>query len=631
MLNAGRALPINGRELCMRSKNVGWIALFVVLLTCGALSQFFWVYGLPRWITYLIRVGCLVFVAALFVRHAKQWAAKHDSPFEINNETTVPADDFVKLTHEKASDTLQEVYDELDQRFDFTDDSSVVVKSLSRQLTRPEDYRRRVHEHVQLEHRTILHNIVYHIPVARLGRSTGRETLVVLARPEKGSNSQSTALTDPSGAHVEMLRQRQSQAIVYGLVGIQVDANSNHDEATRQAIMTKVAGLICEVSIEDASPPRVVAAGPDQSPAKATNPPDQANANGHSLAAEAGTPAAPAPADVDGGRAKPATPAAALYREITGDSELPGKPSPPSRWMLWQLLAIAATRRPVMAVVDAPDRGELRLTLSHAETLKRVTRPSLKEDRWRKLTRHGRERVRLPPREIFLSARRARSALAYRLTFTAPPGSYVHFAHGYSYDKERWLPDSIDRDGLYRAFVGWTRPAGQTSASFGTRLLSETDVKEPFFYVRIAERLPGTAGVAVVVSFATMVVVWLCGAWPAAGVNDNVDVASLTLALPGVLAIWLGLSMDTGANSYRSIPGVSALIASAAISVTAIIVYMGISAHRLTYYTWHDGRDFFLVSSTWWSALLAAAMLNFAGVTLSFLIATFRYMRRLSE
>jgi hypothetical protein len=558
-------------------KRLALFCFFVFLIGSG-LSELYWVTGVWDWISILARIGFLFAALMLFTIHVRYWSEKHDSSFVINPSTDLVTGAFFALSDAEAKSDFEDAYRSVDARFTLGNPDN--FDRLTKQLVAPRSFRRRVHEHVEIVDQEICHNITYHLPISNLGRTSDEACLVAVTRFEKQSPYEQLSIRDDGGALVEIVNYRHALGMLYELIRTQIRAGPHIANLDECKVLTEVAGLL---------------ASPVANPTRVQS----------------------------------------IYTEVTGEMAEPNASSPPPNALLWGMVTLASERRPVIAVVMKPKGPELVITLRYQERLQRqlVELPEkMRGDAWRRWGNKIRTWLGFMPAQLFLEAKKARSALTYRLTFTAPSGAYIHEARPYAKDQQKWVPSELDRHGYYNSFVGWTNPRGRSQSSMGCRLLNKTNITDLSFYVRLCERPPGTAGNAFVIALAVMIIVWLSGfVATVKNPGNNVDIVALTLAFPGVIAVWLSLSGPPQLGPYRSIPARISMVVSAVVSVCAIVLYMAVTSQKLTDPTWWGGRSFFFLTGRYWSILLIIAIVNFVGIAAALLISWRRYRKRTAQ
>lgn len=554
--------------------------LFVASLIGAGFGILYWFDGVSIQLSAPGRVGLLVLALVIYAAHLLYWSKNHGSAFTINPDTDVVSGTFNVLTDAEAKSDFESAYKDVYERFNLG--NSEQSNGLIRQLVK-QSFRRRVHERVEIVNQEICHDITFNLWTNKWKALPEGGLLVAVTRLEKQSPYEQLSLCDKDGKAIEVVNYRHAMGVLYGLIRSQIEPyklfNPNLDECK---ILTELAALIAApvITLEEEKRRQ------------------------------------------------------RIYTDVTGDVHKASGSSPDNNILLWTLLTIALERRPVLAIVPNSSSNtnstarESVITLRYRERLQSTGLPEgLRRDWWRRWRQSARTRIGLTPAQFFLKATRARSASTYKMTFTAPTGAYIHEARAYSDDQNKWIP-ILDKHAYYNTFVGWTDPKGRSQSSMGCRLLNKTKIKDLRFYVRLRERPPGRVGSALVVALAAMIIVWIAGfvAEAAEKPDNNVDVVALTLAFPGVLAVWLSVTGPAQLGPFRSIPAFISMLVSGLVSVCSIVLYMANTSNKFEDTALGAERSFFFMEGKLWSVLLAIAMVNFIGIASVFLIAVHRYM-----
>ncbi|OYN76230.1 hypothetical protein CG716_23090 [Mycolicibacterium sphagni] len=542
---------------------------------CIGMSGMFWYQANFKPLTYTIRILCIVSVVLLVIVHVRYWVRERTFAFRPEKAEVLDVPAFRPVSGPAAKHQYEAALSIVAEQFGL--DSEDNMRCLLRQLLEPKPFRRRIHEKVRVEHRSILHSVALHMPAERLyappWHQRRKVSLISVAHPLKQDAYHDTSVVDHNGNRVEALNYRQAQSVVYSLLRQQVYQHRATLQSDIEAILVDVADIIASPKDENRLARRLYE-GITQNPVDHQNMP-------------------------------------------TDD--------------LWGLLNLAATRRPIIIAYRAAFDPELILSINSLRKLiDEFDIPNARENRWRWFGRKTRAIFGFSSTQLVIPVARARSCLTYRLSFSAPQGTYIQETAAYSPSAQKWLPNDLDSHGLYAAFVGWSEPDGRNECSLACRSFDATGLEDLVFYARVSERPPGTGGKAILVAFAAALVVWLCGALPLKQ-GVNVDVIALTLALPGVAAVWFGISGDIQPGSFRSIPALVSMGMSGIISVLSIIIYMGsASGHadgspRIPATTWPADDTFFMVNGVVWSALLLLALSNLACIGASFFVSVHRY------
>jgi hypothetical protein len=300
--------------------------------------------------------------------------------------------------------------------------------------------------------------------------------------------------------------------------------------------------------------------------------------------------------------------------------------APPPEPELEVLLDLLLKRRPYFArVYDPAVAASTTTQISYRSGLLRPGRTP-DYDRWRKRKDSLRNWLRLPPRLVYISLERARSADSYQLAVHCDEHLFVDEANVLVEPSMVWLKP-LPRQRNYKAYIGWEEPTGKAFTSLGAAKLGSTERLESFWYVlRLTEKPPGTLATASSVAFATLVAIWLVGATGARS-TGGADLVAFVLALPAVASTAFGL-VSTGANhGLRSFTGVLSLIVSLLLSMGTTILYLSEhqASHAIRQEIIEHGHQFYYLSDYLWVAVFCVATLNFAWATGTLLLRVRRY------
>lgn len=267
------------------------------------------------------------------------------------------------------------------------------------------------------------------------------------------------------------------------------------------------------------------------------------------------------------------------------------------------------------------------------------------QDWWRRVRDRLRSRVGLPSRYVSLSLGRAFNCEHYRLHVTIPDGLYIDESYVMAGSDQL---GNLERHYPRRAHVSWSRPNGRSDLRLQTWRLNAVQSLSPdiVLFFRMIEKPPGTILPATIVASAVAVLTWLSGVvlgsqlrlddmmrTGAMGGEENVapgvDIAALTITLPGVAASLLSLSLVSN-GSYRSIFAVVVNALSLVVSVSSLILYVGRSALvKFDDYLFQPaGRSFYFLQDTLSSVVFVVAIANVAIAT-AVLVSGFERARRL--
>lgn len=230
-------------------------------------------------------------------------------------------------------------------------------------------------------------------------------------------------------------------------------------------------------------------------------------------------------------------------------------------------------------------------------------------DKWRRRKDVFRSRLRLPPRWIPILLERAYSASSYRLQVACDESLYVDEAEVWDQKQNSWLR-ALERSGTYCSYLGWEEPAGKSFTSLAAaRLAPLKDRSRLYLYVRVVEKPPGSLAVAVSVSFATAMSLWLVGSIQ--GGDPKSDLIAFLLAGPAVAASAFGLLGASAPHGYRSITGLTAIGSDLLLLLLGITLYLRqvVQEPKVSPPKLSTDRYFYFLNDWLWIALFSTSAL----------------------
>lgn len=269
------------------------------------------------------------------------------------------------------------------------------------------------------------------------------------------------------------------------------------------------------------------------------------------------------------------------------------------------VLNLLRVRRPHFAYYELPRSSKpvIHTRFSYRDQL-HVAPYAPDYDRWRRRKDNLRKAWGFPPRLVYLTLERARSAHSYELYVSCEDHLYVDEANVVAAGRfirplPRWRNSPT--------YIGWDEPRGKAFTSLGAVNVGRSMLTCPEFVLRLTEKPPGTLAAAASTGFATAIAIWLVGI---VGQSDGTDLVAFILALPAVGSTALGL-LSTGVNhGLRSLTAILSLAASLALSIVGIVVYLQQQGTGLNRLNLSSGQRLYLESNTVWLTLFLLAVVN---------------------
>lgn len=315
-----------------------------------------------------------------------------------------------------------------------------------------------------------------------------------------------------------------------------------------------------------------------------------------------------------------------------------------SRLRVRKYVAALSSSYPIVAVVPAAEATSGRLLLKYERTFI----PSSLTRGWRGLVRLG---LGLKPDQVAVPVELALTADSYHLRVNAPSHKYVlkqflQCRHCRTLATRKWrgmqprgMRDEDDKQGLCAHETGPAvevdhhfrvrRRRGQSFVHVYMRGYAKASPKMRDLQVlaRFKEAPPGARGRATVTALATTLLIAVAGNLISSRHGAQVGgLPALMLALPAVAAGWFGMASDKDALVGGSLLARLSLIVSGAVSVVAVILYLGAPPpvpapagsimEPLTFVGITDGR---------WLTLCAISALNLLYVSYRFTLKLVHY------
>ncbi|MFF0177345.1 hypothetical protein [Micromonospora profundi] len=264
-----------------------------------------------------------------------------------------------------------------------------------------------------------------------------------------------------------------------------------------------------------------------------------------------------------------------------------------SRQRVRKYVAALSSSYPIVAVIPTADLSSGRLLLKYERTFI----PSSLVRGWGGLLRLG---LGLKPDQVAVPVELALTADSYHLRVNAPSNKYVlkqflQCRHCRTLATRRWRgrrphgqQDEHDKKGLCAHETGPTaevdhhfrvrRRRGQSFVHVYMRGYAQESPKmrDLQLIARFKEVPPGARGRAVVTAVATTLLIAVAGNLITSPQGAQVGgLPALMLALPAVAAGWFGMASDNNALVGGSMLARLSLIVSGAVSVVAVILYLG--------------------------------------------------------
>lgn len=298
---------------------------------------------------------------------------------------------------------------------------------------------------------------------------------------------------------------------------------------------------------------------------------------------------------------------------------------------LQDLRALAAeyhSRYPIIAVVPEPDIAvvgdevAIRLRYRYTQSISAIAARS--HHVGGRFKASVRKYVLGPPTQFAVRADKALRCSSYHLRINAPEGLLT--GEAIFCDGTKIIRRSNEPAGTVSRFHYRTLPPkDQPFAHLYTRDLHRSAVKDPTYYVRFSERLPGSIGRAALAATLLAWIVWIVGINVRTAPDDNIKFISLALAAHAALLTWVG----AGAIRLRfgqSLTARVSFLITAFIGALVVLQYVGYASGRWVGSSLDD-HSLLFVSNVNWCVLLSLAGVNALYILLTLLIRLRRSMR----
>ncbi|SCG39529.1 hypothetical protein [Micromonospora inositola] len=313
-----------------------------------------------------------------------------------------------------------------------------------------------------------------------------------------------------------------------------------------------------------------------------------------------------------------------------------------SRLRVRKYVAALSSSYPIVAVVPAAEATSGRLLLKYERTFV----PSSLTRGWRGLLRLS---LGLKPDQVAVPVELALTAESYHLRVNAPSNKYVlkqflQCRHCRTLATRKWrgmqprgMKDEDDKQGLCAHKVG---PAVEVDHHFRVRrrrgqnfvhvymrgyAKASPKMRDLQVLARFKEVPPGARGRATVTALATTLLIAVAGNLVGTAHGAQVGgLPALMLALPAVAAGWFGMASDKDALVGGSLLARLSLIVSGAVSVAAVVLYLGSPAPAPAG-SIAQPLSFVGITDWRWIALCAVSALNLIYVSYRFTLKLVHY------